>query len=715
MKTPKYVYLLIALVVLVILTASSVPARALPAASSVTNAAVQQPSDPPGVPTDQIILKYKSPEDLNGLQGQAQANQVQRLSEAGGVALTYVRQMSGEAQVLRLPERMPVEQVRLIAQRLAALPEVAYAEADAIMQHTALPNDPLYANQWHYFAPTAGNYGINAPAAWDITTGAAGVVVAVIDTGITNHADLNGRTVPGYDFIGDVQVANDGDGRDSDAGDPGDWITPAENSSGYFAGCAISDSSWHGTHTAGTVGAASNNGVGVAGVNWNSKILPVRVLGKCGGYTTDIVDAMRWAAGLNVPGVPDNPNPAKVLNLSLGGFGACDITYQNAINAINSAGATVAVSAGNSTLPASLFTPANCNGVITVAATNRNGGLAYYSNYGSTVEISAPGGAQNTGYQDGVLSTLNTGLQGPVAGTYDYYQGTSMAAPHVSGVASLLYSLDPGLTPAQVLQILQDTATHFPSGSSCDTSDCGSGIVNAGAAVEYVAVGPTETPIGGPTNTPTATPISTGCTNLLADPSFEAYTPNPYWTEASSNFGTPLCTTAGCGDGGGTTGPRSGNVWAWFGGTASDETASLEQTVTVPPGTTSLQFYFWIGAATSGSGSDDVFTAQIDAATLFGANATQAGSYPGYTLVEVDASAFADGGSHTLRFSTNTSDQLVSFNIDDVALCQDSGVPTDTPTPTATATPTPTDTPTPTATATPVPEPDPIYLPVILR
>ena len=510
MKTRKYFNLFVVLVFLAISYPAKLPARALLAASPVTDAAAAQPSNHPDVPTDQIILKYRSPEIMNGLPGPVQAGELQRLSAAAGLTLQVVRHMSGDAQVLRLPERLPAGQVRGIAQRLAALPEVAYAEPDLILQHSVLPNDPQYPSQWHYLAPSAGNYGINAPAAWDITTGAASVVVAVIDTGITNHADLSGRTLPGYDFIHDDLVANDGDGRDADPGDPGDWITSAENSSGYFAGCGVSDSSWHGTHTAGTVGAASNNGLGVAGVNWNSKILPVRVLGKCGGYFSDIVDGMRWAAGLSVGGVPDNPNPAQVLNLSLGGFGPCDSTPQNAINAITAAGTTVVVSAGNSNADAGGFTPANCNGVITVAATNRDGGRAFYSNYGATVEISAPGGAQGFGNDpNGVLSTLNTGPLGPLADTYVYYQGTSMAAPHVSGVASLLYSLDPALAPAQVLQILQDTVTHFPLGSTCNTSICGSGIVNAGAAVQLVSSAPTNTPTATPTNTPTATGTNT--------------------------------------------------------------------------------------------------------------------------------------------------------------------------------------------------------------
>ena len=431
----------------------------------------------PGLPTDRIIVKYKS--NMQAFSSPEQVSQMERVSNAAGMTLEYMRTMSGDSHVLQLPERMPVEQVQEISEQLMLLPEVEYAEPDLILTHGLVPNDPFYGSQWHYF----DTYGINAPAAWDLTTGSSNVVMAVIDTGITNHADLSGRTVPGYDFISDVLMANDGNGRDNNPSDPGDWVTLAD-SSGYFAGCPVSDSSWHGTHVAGTMGAASNNGTGVAGVNWNSRILPVRVLGKCGGYTSDIADGMRWAAGLPVSGVPNNPNPAKVLNLSLGGFGACGTTYQNAINSIVSAGSVVVISAGNSNADASNYRPANCSGVITVAATSAAGSRAYYSNYGSTVEISAPGGDFSS--DTGVLSTLNTGTTVPVADTYESYQGTSMAAPHLSGVVSLMFSLNPHLTPSQVLQILQSTANPFFSGGTCTTSNCGAGIVDAGAAVNAV-------------------------------------------------------------------------------------------------------------------------------------------------------------------------------------------------------------------------------------
>jgi serine protease len=439
--------------------------------SSDKNSMIQNPAE--SLPTDRIIIKYKQSEDA--FSNPEQPAQMESLSRAAGVPLQYFREMSGDAHVLQLPERLPLEQVRFLAQQLANLPEVEYAEADQIMTHTLVPNDPQYTNQWHYFE----SWGINLPAAWDITTGSSSIVVAVIDTGITNHADLSGRTVPGYDFISTVAVANDGNGRDSNPSDPGDWIAANE----CFPGSSAQNSSWHGTHTAGTIGAASNNGLGVTGVNWNSKILPVRVLGKCGGSISDIADAMRWSAGLTVAGVPANSNPARVLNLSLGGGGACSATYQNAINNVTAAGAVVVVSAGNSNADASGFQPANCNGVITTAATNRSGSRSFYSNFGSTVEISAPGGETNVTSSNGVLSTLNTGTTVPAADSYVYYQGTSMAAPHVSGVVSLMISRNPSLTPSQVLSILQSTAKAFPGGSSCNTSICGSGIVDAGAAV----------------------------------------------------------------------------------------------------------------------------------------------------------------------------------------------------------------------------------------
>lgn len=452
--------------------------------------ATKAPSRPPYEFTDQLIVKLRDPQIARAqILG---AGQMSTLNAAAGVTLRHFRPMSDDAHVLKLPRRMTVAEALAIAVRLNADPSVEYAEPDRRMFPMLVPNDPQYINQWHYKSPNAPDNvagGANLPGAWDITTGSASVVVAAIDTGIRpNHIDLVGRTVPGFDFVSDVNIANDGDLRDADPSDPGDWVTSAESTAvgGPFEGCFVSDSSWHGTHVAGTIGAATNNGVGVAGINWTSKILPVRVLGKCGGFLSDILDGARWAAGLSVPGVPANANPAKVLNLSLGGPGACSSAEQTAIDQITAAGAVFVAAAGNESSDASGSSPGNCNGVITVAANNRGGGLAFYSNFSTTlVKISAPGGEQAVANDpDGVLSTLNTGTTAPAADTYIYYEGTSMASPHVAGIASLMFSVNPTLTPAQVLSTIQATARPFALGTSCATfNDCGAGIINAAAAV----------------------------------------------------------------------------------------------------------------------------------------------------------------------------------------------------------------------------------------
>ncbi len=485
---------------------------------------------PANVPTDQIILQYKS--SSQAFQNPAQPDQMGRLNNVAGLVFSYLRRMSGNADVIKLPASLPLDQVQKIADLLATLPEVQYAVPDQRRFAVLSPNDTYYVagDQWDMNDPTGG---IDAPAAWDITTGTSGVVVADADTGLTNHVDLAGRMVSGsvatsgYDFVSNVTIANDGDGWDSNPSDPGDWVTSAEskNKSSVLYGCPVSNSSWHGTHTAGTIGAASNNALGVAGINWVSKLLIVRVLGKCGGYDSDIIDGIEWAAGLPVSTVPTNANPAKVINLSLGGTGACSSAWQNAINAINAAGAVVVAAAGNSSSNVSGFTPASCNGVIAVAATGRTGSLSYYSNYGSGVEISAPGGDDKV--DTGVLSTLNTGTTVPVADTYAYYEGTSMATPHVTSVVSLLFSVNPSLTPAQVLSILQSTARPFPAGSTClgtYKNECGAGILDAGAAVRAAM----------PPVTFNKTSPANGATN-------QAYNPTLSWGSASAATSYDYC------------------------------------------------------------------------------------------------------------------------------------------------------------------------------
>jgi serine protease len=432
--------------------------------------------------TDRIIVKYRNTSAVAAATGQAAQLRGTDLPAARhGVTVNRLRATALGAQVLKVDRRLSLAEAQQLARDIAASdPSVEYAEPDRIMRHTFSPNDTRYNEQWHYFE-SAG--GINAPLAWDKSTG-SGVVVAVIDTGYRPHADLAANILPGYDFISDTFVSNDGNGRDSDARDPGDWINAGECGPGDPS--AFEASSWHGTHVAGTIAAVTNNSNGVAGVAFNAKVVPARVLGKCGGYTSDIADAIVWTSGGSVSGVPANANPAKVLSISLGGGGSCDSTTQSAINSARSRGASVIVAAGNSNANAANFSPANCSGVVTVAAVGRNGGKASYSNFGATVEVAAPGGS---GGANSVLSTLNTGSQGPGSDSYALYNGTSMATPHVSGVVALMLSVKSSLTPDQVTSILQSTARAFPA--SC--SQCGAGIVNANAAVD-AAIGGTTPP-----------------------------------------------------------------------------------------------------------------------------------------------------------------------------------------------------------------------------
>ena len=298
-------------------------------------------------------------------------------------------------------------------------------------------------------------------------------------------------------MINDSVVGNDGDGRDSNPSDPGDWCSAEEKNNSshpcYDSLCAPNcttneKSTWHGLHVTGTIGASSNNSEGVSGVDWNCKILPVRVLGKGGGYSTDIVDAIIWASGGNVSGVPINPNPAKIINMSLAGYGSCPSSVQDAINYAVSQGVSIVVAAGNSDSNVSNYWPCNCNGVICVAAVKRNGDKAYYSNYGSNVFISAPGG-DPSGY---IWSTLNSGsttpIPSPSGDIYAEYQGTSMATPHVSGIISLMLGLKPSLTIDEIKYNLVKTAKPFLSTFTCNTDICGAGIIDAYSALDNLLI-----------------------------------------------------------------------------------------------------------------------------------------------------------------------------------------------------------------------------------
>lgn len=348
------------------------------------------------------------------------------------------------------------------------------------------PNDTEYTKQWDLFEATGG---MNVPGAWDKATG-SGVNVAVIDTGYAAHSDVAANVISGYDFISTAADARDGNGRDSDAKDEGDWnATDGECGTGSKA----SNSSWHGTHVAGTIAATTGNSKGVAGIAYNAKIQPVRVLGKCGGSSADIADAITWASGGTVPGVPANPTPAKVINMSLGGASStCPSVYQNAINGAVSRGTTVVVAAGNSNANASGFTPANCANIINVASTSREGNRSFYSNYGSIVDVAAPGGETRratdtpgtvTTPENGILSTLNSGATTQSTENYKPYQGTSMAAPHIAGLAALLKSAKSTLTPAEIEAAIKSNARPLPG--TC-TGGCGAGIADATKTVNAV-------------------------------------------------------------------------------------------------------------------------------------------------------------------------------------------------------------------------------------
>lgn len=423
--------------------------------------------------TDRLIVKYNDA-PKGGVRvvmvGALRQGLVDRAGQQVGASLTPLRAMGTGALVFQLSRTMPVAEVSALAADLMARdPGVAYAEPDRIMTTQSIPSDPRYNEQWDLYEAAGG---IRAPGAWDLSKG-AGINVAVIDTGYRAHADLAGQVLPGYDFIANLATAGDGNARDADAQDPGDWL--AASQCGASAPAQDQSSSWHGTHVAGTIAARANNGVGIAGVAYSAKIVPVRVLGKCGGYTSDIADGIIWASGGAVANVPANANKARVLNLSLGGGGSCAITTQTAINGARSRGVVVVVAAGNSAMDASNFSPANCAGVITVAATTRAGGRASYSNFGSIVDIAAPGG--DTGAP--ILSTLNAGTRTPAGDSYAGYSGTSMATPHVAGVVALMLAQNPALTPDQVEVKLKAGARAFPA--AC--AGCGAGIVDATAAL----------------------------------------------------------------------------------------------------------------------------------------------------------------------------------------------------------------------------------------
>ena len=417
------------------------------------------------------------------------SSDVKSIDELLKVKTSYVRTTAQKATVVTVSSKLTAEQAEKYMATLSSNPSVASVEPDLLRRSNArargaatskvaqvakvaqasdqvvAPNDTLYPQQWNLH----GTKGLAAPEAWKTAQG-AGVTVAVIDSGIVKHPDLDANVLPGYDFITEPSIARDGNGRDSDPTDQGNW----EEAGVCDAYSEASESNWHGTHVAGSIAAIMNNKRGIVGVAPSTKILPVRALGMCGGYDSDIADAMVWAAGGTVEGVPANSNPAKIINLSLGGEGTCPATYSKAIAEVNKRGAILVVAAGNDGQDTSKVAPANCGGSIVVGATDQDGKRSDFSNYGKLVDVSAPG--------SGIMSTVDLGTTVSTGAGYTEYDGTSMAAPQVAGVIALMKSVDPSLTAERAKQILKQSSKPL----TCDVNACGSGIVNAASALAMV-------------------------------------------------------------------------------------------------------------------------------------------------------------------------------------------------------------------------------------
>ena len=433
---------------------------------------------------------------------------------ATAAKVQYLRRLGTGADLLRVSGKLTPAQLDRLVAEIAADPAVASAHVDRMLQPMLVPNDQYYAQyQWHLNNAVGG---IDVESAWDTAKG-QGVVVAILDTGILpGHPDIAQSLLPGYDFITDAFVSRRAtDDRVPGAQDYGDWNPVAGE---CYSGSPITDSSWHGSHVSGTVAERTNNSTGMAGVAHEATVLPVRVLGRCGGYSSDIADAIVWASGGHVDGVPDNANPAEVINMSLGGEGGCDSETQQAIDGAVSRGTTVVVAAGNEADDAANYSPASCNNVIAVGATRITGGIASYSNYGAKVDLSGPGGGGSVdGNPNGYVWQLGySGLTTPTSGSYTYMgmAGTSMASPHVAAVVALVQgalaaSGAAPLTPAAVETLLKQTARPFPVAPPAN-KPIGAGIVDAKAALDKALTPPCD-----PT-TDDCAPDATPLTNKVA-------------------------------------------------------------------------------------------------------------------------------------------------------------------------------------------------------
>ena len=667
-----------------VLAAVALPARAAPEFNPAAQPARAE------VATDRLIVRLRGegaePMTLSPATVAVGAGRVAALGTRAGVGMHHSHAITERTHVMHLAAALSGDALEAALARVRADADVEVVEPDGRKYPHALspPNDPLFGGvpgqggQWYLMAPAATTCNnvscgttaaaIDAVSAWGVSTGSAGVVIAILDTGVVfDHPDLlrasaGGRLLPGYDFVGadgggtassGFLTANDGNGWDPDPSDPGDWIDATDVTKPVFSKCTQDSSSWHGTRVAGIVGALTNNGAGIAGIDWNAKLLPVRVLGKCGGYDSDIIAAIRWASGLAVAGVPANPNPARIINLSLGGVGACTQLYQAVIDAANANGTVVVASAGNEGGP--IDAPANCRGVIGVTGARHVGTKVGFANLSgsndgvaASVALAAPGGnCVNTNGGPCLFSidtTTNLGTTGPGANGYtDQFNpnvGTSFSAPIVAGIAGLMLAVNGNLTPAEVLARLQEGATPFPhiptdsagaaipqcrlaAGTTakpdtsqsiecnCTTATCGAGLANAPGAV-LAALRPIAVISGAGAAAPGQTVSLSGSGSLAATGhAVAAYA----WTiSANTSGGTPAL-TATTGTTNSLAAPSCGAVTVQL--TVTDDANHTDTTTAVvseSPATSCTT-----PSAASGGGGGAFGTATLLAAALFAA------------------------------------------------------------------------------------------------
>ncbi|MEO8670993.1 MAG: S8 family serine peptidase [Tahibacter sp.] len=629
--------------------------------------------------------KAEVAEGDKALSTQLIAQDLTRVGKEIGVELSYDRELATGGHLVRLVKgTLDTAGSDALMVSFAKNANVSKVEPNHRVHAFFVPNDTRYSEQWDLFNAVGG---MNQVTAWDVSTG-SGVVVAVIDTGITPHSELSGQTVAGYDFISDATTAGDGNARDNNPNDQGDWVTANQCYSGSYA----SNSSWHGTHVAGTIAAITNNSKGVASIAYNAKVQPVRVLGHCGGSIADIADAMIWASGGTVSGVPANATPAKVINLSLGGSGACSSTEQSAINSARSRGTVLAIAAGNDNANVSGFDPGNCAGVISIAATTKAGSRASYSNYGALIDVSAPGGDGSGGAGD-ILSTLNAGTTTQGAESYAFYAGTSMATPHVAALAALMLSKNAALTPDQIETLMKNNAKALPGTCS---GGCGAGIIDAKKTLDAVTGGGNAAPVANFTATTsglvaTFTDSSTDSDGTIASRSWNfgdsttSTTASPSHTYAAAGTYTVTLTVT---DNGGATNTKTQSVTVGtVGGTVLTNgvaktglsaaiNTELTFTMNVPAGATNLKF-----VSSGGTGDADMYvkfgsaptTGVYDCRPYLSGNAetctittAQAGTY----YVKLRAYAAFSGVSLTGSYTTGgvpggTFTNTTNFNIPD--------------------------------------------------